>query len=128
MKTLILALSLASVPAFADTATPGPLEVAVRHERSAGARVEYYAKLAIIAERDRVTAQITIEMAKTEWDAALRANDAKTAAYWAKRYHGALADARKAELQALLYRTSRDAAREDFEASAAEVRRHRERG
>ncbi|MEO8703000.1 MAG: hypothetical protein ABI867_23340 [Kofleriaceae bacterium] len=131
MKTKILSLAVLAglaAPAFADTRTPGALDVAVAHERSAGTRVAYYARMTIIAERDRATAQIVIDMAKAEWGAALRANDADAAGYWAKRHRDALVEQRRATSDALLYRTARDAAREEFEASAREVRRHRHDG
>jgi len=132
MMTKILALLLATATSHAWAEPDSGLErqraLAIENEHDAGVRVDYYAKETTIAEIDLATAQITIDMAVTQREVARRANDAKAAGYWAKRYRAALADQREAQERATRFRAERDRAREDFEASAADVRRLRRPG
>jgi hypothetical protein len=132
MMTKILALLVATSTTHAWAEPDSGLErqraAAVKHEHDAGVRVDYYAKETLIADTDLKTAQITIDMALTQRDLARRANDAKTADYWTKRYRAALADQRDAQERAARFRAERDRARKDFEASAADLRRLRDRG
>jgi len=132
MMTKILAVLVATATSHAWADPAATLErqraLAVLHERDAGVRVDYYAKQTIIAERERATAEITIDMALTQLQEALRANDAKAARYWADRHSVAAAEAFEAKARAARFRAQRDRAREAFEASAADVRRLRDRG
>ena len=132
MKTKILALVMATATSHAWAEPDSGLEhqraLAIQHEHDAGVRVDYYAKQTIIAETDLATAQITIDMAVKQWQVAHDASDTKAAAYWAKRHRAALADRRDARERAARFRRERDRAREDFEASAADVRSLRDRG
>jgi len=132
MKTKILALLMATATSHAwaepDSSVERQRALAILQEHDAGTRVDYYAKQTIIAETDLATAQITIDMSLTQWEVARRANDAKAAAYWEKRNRAALADQRAAQQRATRFRAERDRARADFEASAADVRRLRDRG
>jgi len=132
MKTKILALLVAASTSHAwaepDSSLDRQRALAIKHEHDAGVRVDYYAKEAVIADTDLATAQITIDMAVTQQEVARRANDAKAAGYWAKRQRAALADRREAEDRATRFRAERERARKDFEASAADLRRLRDRG
>jgi hypothetical protein len=132
MMTKILAVLVATATSHA-WADPAPTvdqrrDLAVKHERDAGVRVDYYAKQTMIAERERAAAEITIDMALTQLQEALRTNDAKAARYWTDRHRVAAAEAFEAKARAARFRAERDRARDAFEASAADVRRLRDRG
>jgi hypothetical protein len=120
----ILAVALLAAPAVAVADTPydDAADRVIARERQDGARVAYYAKMTIIAERDLATATRVIEMARVHRAIALRHRDARAAAYWSRRWEQALADARHARRDAARFSRARDAARADFEASADAVR------
>jgi hypothetical protein len=124
IKFLAVALLAAPTLALADEAT----DRAVVRERSDAARVDYYAKMAVIAERDLDTAKKVLEMARTQRAIAVRERDSKGAAYWSKRQEQALAEARTAREESARYRQARDAARADLEASSDAVRKLRRPG
>lgn len=128
MKSLILALTLLAGAGSADPGRDSARELAIGRERAAGTRVEYYAKQNIIAERDRVTAQIAIAMTNARWNEAVRQGHPRDAGYWAKRHSDALAAAREARQRAVDSRAALAEARAAFEVSAAEVRRLRRPG
>lgn len=131
-KFLVLAtLASAPVAAHADASkAPDPTReadhaAAVTSQRDDGARVAYYAALTTIAERDIKTAEITLDMAREQWEIAVRAQDKDAATYWTQRHRLAQAEAREARGRADRYRIERDSARADFEDSAADVRAQR---
>ena len=132
-KLLVLA-SLAGAPIVASAdppADPPPAiepSSAVQSERSAGTRVAYYAQLTTIAERDMVTAQITLQMAQKQREIAIRKGDDEAANYWETRRRAALTDQADARQRADRFRTERDRARGDFGESAAELRKPRTLG
>lgn len=126
-KILVLAsLVAAPLTASADPAALADDEVArcsaLLAERADGTRVAHYAQLTTIAERDVATAQLTIDLAKRQWDIAVRDGDTDAASYWAGRQRTALADQREASQRVSRFRAERDRARSDFEASATQLR------
>jgi hypothetical protein len=120
LTVLLLSANLAS----ADDRPPADaVDVAIESEHEASTREHYNAQLTTIAERDIVTAQIIRDMAVKEWNAAVREHRSDDADQWARRHAAALRDEHDARERAALYAAKRDQAREDFEASAAKVRR-----
>jgi hypothetical protein len=84
-------------------------------EREAATRVEYYAKLATIAQYDLATARIKLDTYERQWRET-------HATEWAQRYQLALRDHRDAYGRAILYRAQRDIAREDFAVVAKSIK------
>lgn len=133
LSKFLLFATLAAAPVLAnadaakadDPRSSEERAVAVHSQRDDGARVAYYAALTTIAERDIKTAEITLDMSREQWDAAMRAQDKGAAAYWAQRHRLAQVEAREARVRADRNRVERDSARADFEDSAAEVRAQR---
>jgi hypothetical protein len=115
---ILLSANLASAAPVADE-----LDTAIAEEHAASTREQINAQLTIIAERDIVTAQIIRDMARTQWDAAVREHRPDAAGTWAKRHSLAMRDEREAQERASFYAIERDQARREFEASAAKVRR-----
>jgi hypothetical protein len=117
---LLLSANLAS----ADDRPPADdVDAAIASEHEASTREHYNAQLTTIAERDIVTAQIIRDMAIKQWNVAVREHRSDDADQWTRRHAAALRDEHDARERAALYAGKRDQAREDFEASAAKVRR-----
>jgi hypothetical protein len=129
LASLVFAPMIASAdPPTGDLPTDAARSSAEHAERSAGARVQYYAQLTTIAERDVVTAQITIDLAQKQRELAIRKGDDDAATYWEKRRQDATSDQRNARQRADRARSERDRARGDFGESAAEMRKPRNLG
>jgi hypothetical protein len=123
---ILAALLLSGTLASADNpAAPARDSIDAAHasEHDAAARERYHAQLTTIAERDIVTAQITLDMALRQWELAIQAHREDDARGWAMRCAGALRDERDAQARARHYARERDRARSDFEASADQIRR-----
>jgi hypothetical protein len=119
----LLSANLASAEDPRSTTQAATQEAAIASEHEASARQRYHAQLTTIAERDIATALIIRDMAQSQWDVAVRANDPDDAGRWAKRHADALRDERDARARAAYHARERDEARADFAASAARVRK-----
>jgi len=122
MKFKIIAALLLSCA----TALAGPhdeLSVARQHVDAASTRVSYHEMEATIAERDIATARIIQDTASKQRSKALLGHDSAAASASARRYAEAAKDEREAQDRAAQSRKELDRARNDLQASTAEVTR-----
>jgi hypothetical protein len=122
-KILTVLLLSANLAGADDRPPADDVDAAIASEHEASTREYYNAQLTTIAERDIVTAQIVRDMAVKQWNAAVREHRSDDADRWAGRHAEAMRDEHDARERAALYARKRDQAREDFDASAAKVRK-----